>query len=240
MQQNTNHLEQFAWPQPHQTVYVNNTFHFKESCSYYFVCCKPTFCFVIPLRMCVTSPWAPLRVCLTSARLSPPSTVEGLWKYLIVFIHFLRLARRDKKREGEREGRRERKRRRAESREAARDQGKEGYGEEERTKGEHGRESHFFAITAETSLESLSVPYWNKCSQAKTVSEIAEGQIPQREVLFQTNGSLSDKTVGFHPGFLQTSSKMLIFQIKFFWVTIKEKTKRESLDVSQREREIKR
>lgn len=112
MQQNTNHLEQFAWPQPHQTVYVNNTFHFKESCSYYFVCCKPTFCFVIPLRMCVTSPWAPLRVCLTSARLSPPSTVEGLWKYLIVFIHFLRLARRDKRREGGREGRRERKRRR--------------------------------------------------------------------------------------------------------------------------------
>lgn len=127
MQQNTNHLEQFAWPQPHQTVYVNNTFHFKESCSYYFVCCKPTLCFVIPLRMCVTSPWAPLRVCLTSARLSPPSTVEGLWKYLIVFIHFLRLARRDKKREGEREGRRERKRRRAERQhgiKARRDMGK--------------------------------------------------------------------------------------------------------------------
>lgn len=154
-------------------------------------------------------------------------------------IHSFSAPGKKRQKERGRKGRKEREKE-TESREAARDQGKEGYGEEERTKGEHGRESHFFAITAETSLESLSVPYWNKCSQAKTVSEIAEGQIPQREVLFQTNGSLSDKTVGFHPGFLQTSSKMLIFQIKFFWVTIKEKTKRESLDVSQREREIKR
>lgn len=74
MQQNTNHLEQFAWPQPHQTVYGNNTFHFKESSSSYFVCCEPTFCFVIPLCVCVTSPWAPLRVRLTSACLSRGGT----------------------------------------------------------------------------------------------------------------------------------------------------------------------
>lgn len=105
MLENTNHLEQFAWPQPHQTVYVNNGQHFKENSSYKFVIHRPTFCFVIPRRMCVTSPWAPFKVCLTSARLSPPSTVEGLLKYLIVFIHFLSRGRRGREREegGERE-----------------------------------------------------------------------------------------------------------------------------------------
>lgn len=53
---------------------------------------------------CVTCPWAPLRVCLTSVRLSPSSTVEGLPKYIIVFIHFLCPARGEKERETE-EGR---------------------------------------------------------------------------------------------------------------------------------------
>lgn len=113
--------------------------------------------------MFVTSPSAPLKVWLTSVRLSTPSTVEGLPKYLIVFIHFLCPARRDRQRErgskGGREG--ERKRRgEAERREATREKGKEEYVEEERAEGEKEREGKgpLFGITAETSLEPLAVP----------------------------------------------------------------------------------
>lgn len=98
--------------------------------------------------------------------------MEGLPKYLIVFIHFLRPARRERGGEGEGE--------KAERREAAQEKGEEGHGEEERAEGgrkERKEKGRLFGIPDETSLEPLSVPSLEKYSQAKTVSEIAEGQI---------------------------------------------------------------
>lgn len=83
--------------------------------------------------------------------------MEGLPKYLIVFIHFLCPARRDRQREKEREGGKkngERQRdERQHRRKARRDMGKK--------KGQRGRKEgkgHLLGITAETSLERLAVP----------------------------------------------------------------------------------
>lgn len=125
--------------------------------------------------------------------------MEGLQKYLIVFIHFLRLARRDGEREREREGGRDggtKEARRGGEPGGPRERGMKGYREEERAEGERGREGkgRLFGIRHPRS-HRLSL-YYDKCSRAETVSKIAEVKISRGERDFRRRGlSLrADKT----------------------------------------------
>lgn len=89
--------------------------------------------------------------------------MEGLRKYLIVFIHFLCLERRERReggrdRERGKDGERQHRAERQHGRKAKKDMGKK-KGQRRRMEGK-GREGkgRLFGTTAETSLEPLSVP----------------------------------------------------------------------------------
>lgn len=167
MQQNTNHLNQFAWPQPHQTVYVNNTIPLQGE--FLLLVCHSQANFLLRYF----SPCA----CVCDLSLSSSLNVPDLWvSFSTIYrggtpkisncIHSFSVPGKKRQREGEGEKEREGKERRKgernkerqgaerqHGRQAGRDMGKKKGQRGERVEGK----GHLFGITAETSLKPVSV-----------------------------------------------------------------------------------